>query len=212
VGAEDIPRGEAAHHRRAYAVYRLFSAAFIEMDVGDARFLQSFSRWLFGPNSEVMLTISHFWALVHLGVPGGRAMVELAQLLLCDKSNVTAIVDKLEERGWATRVRGKAGDRRFTSVVLTAEGERVRELVVRAHAEWVNTRFAGLTEAQLSQIAALLDVLRPGLQTDPDMIAEAAAQRLGLATTSAAVSLTALLQRRPVTTGDGAAPGHDGHV
>src|SRR5260221_1466407 len=137
------------------------------MDGGDASFLQSYSRWLFGPTSEVTLTIPHFWALVHLGVPGGRAMVELAEVLLCDKSNVTAIVDKLEERGWATRVRGKAGDRRFTSVVLTAEGERVRELVVRAHDEWVNTRFAGLTEAQLSQIAAVLDVLRPGLQTDP---------------------------------------------
>ncbi len=197
MGAENIPRGEGAHYRHAYEVYRLLSAAFIEMDVGDARFLQSFSRWLFGPTSEVTLTIPRFWALVHLGVPGGRAMVELAQLLLCDKSNVTAIVDKLEERGWATRVRGKAGDRRFTSVVLTAEGERVRELVVRAHDEWVNTRFAGLTEAQLSQIAAVLDVLRQ--QRNVWVLPPRAQRYRSLRCCSGGPSRPAMARRRGVT-------------
>lgn len=177
---DDAVAGASPDLQRRYEAYRQLSAAFIEMDVGDGRFLQAFSRWLFGPASELVLTIPHFWALVHLGAAEGHTMMELAQLLLCDKSNVTAIVDKLEERGWASRVRGKAGDRRFTSVVLTAEGYRVRDLAVPAHTAWVSTRFAGLTDAELVQLAGLLNSVRPGLQADPELVAEREAARANL--------------------------------
>jgi len=188
--ARPIPGGHSAD-RRAYAVYRLFSAVFIELDTGDARFLQSLAAQIFGAASEVTLTIPHFWALVHLEPAEGRTMAELASLLICDRSNVTAIVDKLEERGWATRVRGKAGDRRFTSVMLTPEGRALRERMVRAHDEWVATRFAGLTDAQLDQLTSLLRDLRPGLQTDPEVAARAAiyADRLSGAVAAAAGEL-----------------------
>lgn len=157
--------------RRGYEEYQLLSAAFIELDTGDARYLQSLSRLIFGPTSDITLSISQFWALVHLGPAEGRTMAELAQLLLCDKSNVTAIVDRLEERRWAMRVRGKAGDRRFTSVVLTDDGRALRERVVRAHGEWVSLRFAGLGDEQLLQLASVLRALRPGLRTDPELAA-----------------------------------------
>lgn len=157
--------------RRGYEEYQLLSAAFIELDTGDARYLQSLSRLIFGVGSEIILTISHYWALVHLEPEDGRTMAELAQLLLCDKSNVTAIVDRLEERGWAVRMRGKAGDRRFTSVVLTQEGRALRERVVRAHGAWVSMRFAGLRDEQLAQLATLLRALRLGLQADPEQAA-----------------------------------------
>jgi len=55
------------------------------------------------------LTITQFWALVHLEDEEGRSLSELANLLICDKSNVTSIVDKMEEMGLAERKRGKAG-------------------------------------------------------------------------------------------------------
>jgi DNA-binding MarR family transcriptional regulator len=176
---DDAVAGASPELQHRYEAYRQLSAAFIEMDVGDGRFLQAFSRWL-GLASDIILTIPHFWALVHLGDPDGHTMMELAQLLLCDKSNVTAIVDKLEERGWATRVRGKAGDRRFTSVVLTPAGRRVRDLAVPAHTAWVSTRFAGLSDADLAQLAGLLSAVRPGLQTDPELVAEREAARANL--------------------------------
>jgi DNA-binding MarR family transcriptional regulator len=159
--------------RRGYEEYQLLNATFIEMDTGDARYLQSLSRLIFGAGSDIVLTISHFWALVHLEPEEGRTMAELAQLLLCDKSNVTAIVDRLEEREWAVRMRGKAGDRRFTSVVLTPAGRALRERVVRAHGEWVSMRFAELPDEQLAQLATLLRALRLGLQADPELAARA---------------------------------------
>src|SRR5262245_27717332 len=52
------------------------------------------------------------------------AMGDLAEALHCDNSNVTGIVDRLEERGLVRRVPGE-GDRRVKMLVLTGEGERV---------------------------------------------------------------------------------------
>ncbi|WP_232247421.1 MarR family winged helix-turn-helix transcriptional regulator [Kitasatospora azatica] len=50
-------------------------------------------------------------------------MRTLAELLACDASNVTGIVDRLESRGLLRRESDPA-DRRVKLVLLTAEGER----------------------------------------------------------------------------------------
>ena len=58
--------------------------------------------------------------------PGiGMPMNALAELLMCDASNVTGIVDKLEARGLARRE--QAEDRRVKVLVLSAAGEALRE-------------------------------------------------------------------------------------
>lgn len=172
---------------RTDAVYHLLSQAFIEMDAGDKRFLaalspvtrngrDSASSGEAGDNEDYVLTIPHFWALVHLEPDDGRTMAELAHLLICDKSNVTKIVDKLEDLGWARRMPGKGGDRRFMRVVLTPEGRAVRDRVIAAHAEWVHRRFTSLTSTQLDQLESLLRLALDGFRLDP----EAAARELML--------------------------------
>ncbi len=52
-------------------------------------------------------------------------MSELARLLACDNSNVTGIIDRLEERGLVER-RNAAHDRRVKLVALTPEGKRLK--------------------------------------------------------------------------------------
>jgi DNA-binding MarR family transcriptional regulator len=65
-------------------------------------------------------------ATIWLLAPGQRlAMSELADQLMCDASNVTGIVDKLESRGLAQRVPGE--DRRVKMLTLTPEGVKLRE-------------------------------------------------------------------------------------
>lgn len=156
-------------HRWGLA-YRLLSQAFIELDDGDRRFLRLLTPLLPGVPDDYTLTIPHFWALVHLGEPEGRTMAELATLLICDKSNVTPIVDKLEQLAWAERVRGKAGDRRYTRVVLTDAGRAVRRRVMRAHDTWVRRRLSVLDSTQLDQLAKLLRELHAGLQIAPEHV------------------------------------------
>ena len=168
---------------RTDAVYHLLSRAFIEMDAGDRRFLAALSPVMrneregdssgaAGDNQDYVLTIPHFWALAHLEPADGRTMAELAHLLICDKSNVTKIVDKLEDLGWARRMPGKGGDRRFMRVVLTPEGRTVRERVIAAHAKWVHRRFAALTPAQLDQLETLLRAVIANSQLDPRQAAD----------------------------------------
>jgi DNA-binding MarR family transcriptional regulator len=60
-----------------------------------------------------------------------RAMSEIASVLHCDNSNVTGIVDGLEEKGLVTR-QPAAHDRRVKLIALTAEGRRVRTRLTRA--------------------------------------------------------------------------------
>jgi DNA-binding MarR family transcriptional regulator len=54
-----------------------------------------------------------------------RPMGDLARVLACDNSNVTGIVDRLEERGLLER-RPAPGDRRVKMLALTQEGAAVR--------------------------------------------------------------------------------------
>ncbi|HEU4598760.1 MAG TPA: MarR family transcriptional regulator, partial [Solirubrobacterales bacterium] len=53
-----------------------------------------------------------------------RTMSELAQALHCDNSNVTGIVDSLEEKDFAVRFPSEV-DRRIKVVELTVKGERL---------------------------------------------------------------------------------------
>lgn len=59
--------------------------------------------------------------------PGSEIpMRALAESLVCDASNVTGIVDRLEARGLVER-RSAAHDRRVKMLALTPEGEAFRE-------------------------------------------------------------------------------------
>jgi DNA-binding MarR family transcriptional regulator len=68
-------------------------------------------------------------ALANLGFPA--PMRQLADVMACDASNVTGIVDGLERRGLVVR-QAAPHDRRVKLVVLTEEGRRRRE-ALRAH-------------------------------------------------------------------------------
>src|SRR5579859_369442 len=131
-------------------IYQLMSQTFMRLDVGDQLLMQRFG----------LTTLTQSWALVHLEQPEGRSLTELANLLICDKSNVTAIVDKLEKEGWAVRKRGKAGDRRYTRVVLTEQGHQLRQAVIAAREQMIRERLHTLPSHDLHQIHDSLEILR----------------------------------------------------
>jgi DNA-binding MarR family transcriptional regulator len=70
-----------------------------------------------------------FGALRMLDQP--RAMGEIATYLHCDNSNVTGIVDGLEERGLVER-QPAPHDRRVKLIALTAEGRSLRTRLMKA--------------------------------------------------------------------------------
>src|SRR3954453_20037699 len=88
---------------------------------------------LFAMAQEFELAPQQMFALRMLA-SGPRKMSELAEALFCDNSNVTGIVDRLEERGLVRR-EAREGDRRVKLLVLTKEGERMRVEITKRMAE-----------------------------------------------------------------------------
>jgi DNA-binding MarR family transcriptional regulator len=82
-------------------------------------------------------------------------MSTLAEALLCDASNVTGIVDKLESRGLIAR-QGADHDRRVKQLAVTDRGRRIRDKLVAA----VMTPPPAVLELPLDVRTRLTDLLR----------------------------------------------------
>jgi len=76
--------------------------------------------------AESGLTPPQLFALRALDPDRPMPMRELAAQLLCDSSNVTGLVDRLETQGLVER-RAAEHDRRLRMLVVTARGVTVRE-------------------------------------------------------------------------------------
>jgi DNA-binding MarR family transcriptional regulator len=133
---------------------------------------------LFAMAQEFELAPQQMIALRMLGA-GPRKMSELANALFCDNSNVTGIVDRLEERNLVIREAAK-GDRRVKLLVLTKEGERMRTEITKRMAE-PPPPIAALSEKDQR---ALRDILKRAVEDITDE--EAAAALAGKAPAGAA--------------------------
>jgi DNA-binding MarR family transcriptional regulator len=129
----------------------------------------SLMHWMFVTNKQRMvaraqefdLAPQQMIALRMLGA-GPRKMRELANALFCDNSNVTGIVDRLEERGLVRREAAE-GDRRVKLLVLTDEGERMRSEITKRMAE-PPPAIASLSEKDQK---TLRDILQRALENAP---------------------------------------------
>jgi len=74
------------------------------------------------------LTPGDLKSLLTLSEEAAPTMSALAETWTCDASNVTWLVDRLEEHGLAER-RAHPGDRRIRTVALTRKGAKIRSQV-----------------------------------------------------------------------------------
>jgi DNA-binding MarR family transcriptional regulator len=116
---------------------------------------------LFGAQRPRMLDIQaeyglkppQFFALQALDEP--VPMSSVANILRCDRSAVTWITDRLEERGYVER-RSDASDRRVKLLALTEEGVRVREEIRQRLSEPPGGLVSGLSRAEQRELRDLL--------------------------------------------------------
>jgi MarR family transcriptional regulator, organic hydroperoxide resistance regulator len=81
--------------------------------------------WWIGLCAELDLTAAQGHALRSLDPERPVPMSALADLLFCDASNVTGIVDKLEARGLISR-QATDHDRRVKQLIVTDAGKKLR--------------------------------------------------------------------------------------
>lgn len=96
-------------------------------------------------------------AKVVLQLRGPAPMRSLSDNFCCDPSNITGIVDRLEERGLLTRTEDPE-DRRVKTLQPTAAGRRLREAFETALFKEV-PGMRGLTRADLKELRDVLAML-----------------------------------------------------
>lgn len=134
-------------------VYELLKKTFLLLDDSDRRFFTTYG-----------LSPRQFWALQHLEEEQGRSMVDLSRVLLTDKSNVTAIVDRLEQAGLALRTPA-AHDRRVFLITLTPEGARLRDFVCKEHEARIRELLGVVEDGPLRTIQDSLTTISDNLES-----------------------------------------------
>lgn len=87
-------------------------------------------------------------------------MSALAQDVLISKSGLTSVVDKLEDRGWMTRI-PDPDDRRATRLTLTRSGKAILDRAMKIHIEDVRELFsARLTDEEDALVTEILRRVR----------------------------------------------------
>ncbi|HEY8324789.1 MAG TPA: MarR family transcriptional regulator [Ktedonobacterales bacterium] len=147
----------SADHGFEQEMYRLLTDLFYLLDDTDRQF--------FG---EYGLSTRQFWALHHLNETDGLSMIDLSRLLFTDKSNITAIADRLEGANLIKRSPAPQ-DRRMTLLILTPEGRQRHDEVFAAHQERIRSIIGG-DEATLRQVIQHLERIHVRLEQhlDPD--------------------------------------------
>ncbi len=89
---------------------------------------------------------------------------QLAERLACVRSNITQLVDRLEQDGLVQRM-PDSNDRRSLRANITAEGRRRYEWGVKTQAQVERDMLRGMSPEEQKQLTALLDKFnadRPG--------------------------------------------------
>lgn len=137
----------SADHEPEQELYLLLTNLFLLLDDTDRQFFGEFG-----------LSTRQFWALHHLSETDSLSMIELSRLLLTDKSNVTAITDRLESAGFVRR-RTAPQDRRVSLLSVTPAGRELHDLVYAAHQDRIRALVDG-DEATLRQVIQALESIR----------------------------------------------------
>jgi len=98
----------------------------------------------------------HFGVMTLIDAESGLTQQELAERSLIDPSSMVAVVDELEELGYAER-QTHPGDRRKHAVHLTAEGNRI---LGRARTAAMNTAKDVLAPLDADEVETLRQLLR----------------------------------------------------
>jgi DNA-binding MarR family transcriptional regulator len=101
------------------------------------------------------LTSPQFYVLATIGYAGGLPCGEIGEKMMVTVSNLTGIVDRLEEKRLVVRERD-ARDRRVVRVTPTDKGMKVYKNTIPLFEKSISQFFSPLNKPQQKELAALL--------------------------------------------------------
>jgi MarR family 2-MHQ and catechol resistance regulon transcriptional repressor len=109
------------------------------------------------------MTVGQFAVMEALHHLGPMCQHTLAKKLLRSGGNITLVIDNLEKRGWARRVRQEK-DRRMVMIHLTPKGARLIAKVFPEHAAFVAKIMGELTAAEQEELRRIAGKLGHGAE------------------------------------------------
>ena len=101
------------------------------------------------------LTPPQFYVLATIGYAGGLPFGEIGAKMMVTVSNLTGIVDRLEEKKLVARKRDE-NDRRVVHVVLTDKGAKLYKNTIPLFEKTVSQIFSSLNKPQQKELSAIL--------------------------------------------------------
>jgi MarR family 2-MHQ and catechol resistance regulon transcriptional repressor len=101
------------------------------------------------------LTPPQFYVLATIGYAGGLPFGEIGAKMMVTVSNLTGIVDRLEEKKIVIRKRDEK-DRRVVHVLLTDRGAKLYKSTIPLFEKSISQVFASIDKSQQKELAALL--------------------------------------------------------
>ena len=104
---------------------------------------------------KLQLTSPQFYVLATIGYAGGLPFGEIGEKMMVTVSNLTGIVDRLEEKGLVARERD-AHDRRVIRVRLTEKGAKLYKNTIPLFEKSISQFFSPLDKSQQKELSSLL--------------------------------------------------------
>jgi len=101
------------------------------------------------------LTAPQFYVLATIGYAGGLPFGEIGAKMMVTVSNLTGIVDRLEEKKLVLRKRDE-NDRRVVHVVLTEKGVKLYKTTIPLFEKSIAQIFSALDKRQQKELSVLL--------------------------------------------------------
>ena len=119
------------------------------------RFNISSNKMLQEDLEEIGLTPPQYYVLATIGYSGMLPFGEIGTKMMVTVSNLTGIVDRLEEKGLVARERDKQ-DRRVVYVKLTDKGSKLYKVAISTFEKSVAKVFSPLNPSQQKELSSLL--------------------------------------------------------
>ena len=147
----------AAHRVNGVEVFKrpFFSSYTTSLWVRFLRFNLISHKKLEGDLEKEGLTPPQFYVLATIGYAGGLPFGEIGAKMMVTVSNLTGIVDRLEEKRLVARKRDER-DRRVVHVVLTDKGAKLCRNTIPLFEKSIAEIFAALDKSQQKELASLL--------------------------------------------------------
>ncbi len=132
-------------------LYDLIKESFLLLDFGDRALFEHYG-----------LSVSRYYALHHIAGNPGLSPSQLSQLMFCDKSNITRLLQGLEAEGCVNR-QPHERDARVQRLFLTDKGQQLHGEVYAAHRASIEQRLSALPTEDGHRLAATLAGLNSAL-------------------------------------------------